>query len=242
MRLEAVLVIAGVGILIGMSKGGFGPVLGALATPLLSLVMPVSRAAATALPLLMIGDFFALRLYWRQWDLRHLRLLLPAAVVGVFVGAYLLKTLPESALRPILGTFTLLVVVYKLAGDRLFAHSYELRAWHGYLAGSASGFGSAVANAGGPPFTAYLLLQGLPPAVFMGTTTLFFITVNLIKLPSFWLAGLMDRVSLPVLLLTLPLVVLGLGLGRYFVKRVEPKTFDAWMLALLFMAGILLFI
>lgn len=242
MHIEEILAIASVGILIGMAKGGFGPVLGALATPLLSRVMPVSSAAALALPLLMIGDIFALPLYWRRWDIQQIRLVMPAAVIGVFVGAYFLSALPDSILRPTLGVFTLLLVAYKWAGERLTAKEYELHNWHGYLAGAASGFGSAVANAGGPPFTAYLLLQKLNPTVFMGTTTLFFITVNLIKLPSFWVAGLMGKTSLSLILLPIPLLLLGVWAGRFFVRRVNPKVFDRWMLVLLLVAGLLLFI
>lgn len=242
MRVEEILVIASVGILIGMAKGGFGPGLGALATPLLSRVMPVSSAAALALPLLMIGDAFALPLYWRRWDIRQIQLVMPAAVIGVFAGAYFLSALPDSVLRPTLGIFTLLLFAYRVLGERLTAKQYELHNWHGYLAGAASGFGSAVANAGGPPFTAYMLLQKLNPTIFMGTTTLFFITVNLIKLPSYWVAGVMGRTSLSLILLSIPLVLLGVWAGRIFVKRVDPKAFDRWMLGLLLVAGLLLFV
>ena len=174
MSIGTLVVIVAVGMLIGLAKGGFGPVLGALATPLLSLTMPVSKAVAMTLPLLMVGDLFALPLYWRQWDMRQIKLLLPAAVVGVLIGTYLLSALPDSWLRPILGGSTLALVIYKLAGERLTARHYAPQDWHGAAAGAASGFGSAVANAGGPPFTAYLMLQNLTPAAFMGTTTLFF--------------------------------------------------------------------
>jgi uncharacterized membrane protein YfcA len=242
MSVETLVVITAVGMLIGLAKGGFGPVLGALATPVLSLTMPVSKAVAMTLPLLMVGDLFALPLYWRQWDMRQIKLLLPAAVVGVLIGTYLLSALPDSWLRPILGGSTLLLVIYKLAAGRLTARHYTPQDWHGAAAGAASGFGSAVANAGGPPFTAYLMLQNLSPAAFMGTTTLFFITVNAIKFPSFWLSGLMNRLSLPLLLVALPVLLIGTGAGRYFVKRVDPKTFDTWMLGLLVAASVLLFI
>ncbi|HEX2905664.1 MAG TPA: sulfite exporter TauE/SafE family protein [Phototrophicaceae bacterium] len=242
MSIEVTVVIAGVGLLIGMAKGGFGPVLGALATPILSQVMPVSQAVATALPLLMIGDVFALRLYWNQWNFRQLQLLIPSAVLGVFLGAYLLTTLPDTLLRPTLGLFSLLIVAYKLVSDRLSVQSYRPHNWHGYVAGGASGFGSAVANAGGPPFTAYMLLQKLDPAIFMGTTTLFFITVNLIKLPSFWLAGLMDDTPILTILVMLPVVFVGSAVGRHFVKSVNPKMFETVMMVLLILASTLLFI
>lgn len=242
MGIDEIIVIACAGLLIGMSKGGFGPVLAALATPMLSQVMPVSQAVATALPLLLLGDVFALRAYWRHWDSRLIRLLVPAAVIGVFAGAYLLTALPDDLLRPLLGALTLLMVVYKLVRTRLAVGQYESHNWHGYLAGAASGFGSAVANAGGPPFTAYLLLQQVSPMVFMGTTTLFFITINLIKLPSLWLAGLLDDVPLVTVLLMLPVVWLGIWAGRRFVKWVDPRSFDILMLVLLVLVSVMLFL
>jgi uncharacterized membrane protein YfcA len=76
----------------------------------------------------------------------------------------------------------------------------------------------------------------------MGTTTLFFITVNLIKLPGYWLTGLMKNTSPLAVILTLPLVLFGVWSGRHFVKRVNPRTFEALMLALLVAASALLFL
>ncbi|MBI5959939.1 MAG: sulfite exporter TauE/SafE family protein [Chloroflexi bacterium] len=242
MEIEVILIIATVGLLIGLAKGGFGPVAGALATPLLSQVMPVPQAVATALPLLMIGDVFALGTYWRRWDIHHIRLLVPAAVIGVFAGAYLLTTLPDHILRPALGLFTLTIVIYKIVSVRLTAANYHLHNWHGYLAGVTSGFSSAVANAGGPPFTAYMLLQNVSPTVFIGTTTLFFSVTNLIKLPSFIVAGLMDDTPLLVVLAVIPLVLTGVWLGKRFIKWVDPKVFENVMLVLLVVACLLLFV
>ncbi len=242
MRIESVLMIATVSVVIGLAKGGLGPVMGALATPLLSQVMPVSQAVATALPLLMLGDVFALRAYWGDWDMRTIRLLIPAAVLGILAGTYLLAELPDSVLRPALGTFSLLIAAYKLASDRLTTVAYQPRGWHSYLAGATSGFGSAVANAGGPPFTAYMLLQSMSPRTFIGTTTLFFALVNLIKLPGFVVTGLMDDAPLGIVLAVLPLLFGGVWLGRRFINWVDPQDFERVMIALLVAASVLLFV
>ncbi len=61
------VIIAGLGFLIGLSKAGFGG-LGTLLTPLLSLVLPVNLAVGVLLPMLMVGDAFALYTYWRESD------------------------------------------------------------------------------------------------------------------------------------------------------------------------------
>ncbi len=52
------VVIAVLGFMIGVAKGGFNA-LGALLTPILSLVLPVSLAVGALLPMLIVGDAFA---------------------------------------------------------------------------------------------------------------------------------------------------------------------------------------
>ena len=47
------LVIAILGFMIGLAKGGFGG-LGALLTPILALVLPVASAVGVLLPMLMV--------------------------------------------------------------------------------------------------------------------------------------------------------------------------------------------
>lgn len=229
------LIIALVSLLIGMSKGGLGAVIVGLVTPLLSQLMPVPKAVATALPLLIFADAFALWVYWKDWDMRHIRLLLPLALVGIIAGMFVLISAPEQVLRPLLAVFTLSAVVYRLLSRRLIALRYHHRNWHGYLAGLTSGFGSAVANVGAPPFTAYMLLQEMSPRVFIGTTTLFFAIINLSKLPWSVQLGLVD---FPRVMWALPLVPVGVWLGRRFVDWVNPRVFEWFMIITLIIASI----
>src|ERR1700690_2248230 len=97
MEFYVVLII--VAVLVGLSKGGMGAVLGVLVTPLLNVVMPPVAAISLALPLLMIGDIFALRTYWKTWNMHYVRLLLPMAIIGIVIGTILLKTLDSTTLR-----------------------------------------------------------------------------------------------------------------------------------------------
>ncbi len=226
-------------LLIGLSKGGLGgPIPVALTTPLLSAVMPVSQAVNLVLPLLIFADVFALWAYWRDWDMYYIRLMLPAAVLGVALGLLLLTTLPDLWLRRLLGLFTLVVIVYKIGSSRIARLHYQPRGWHGQLAGGASGFASALANTGAPPFTAYMLLQGVSPTVFIGTTTLFFAIVNLLKLPAVAAAGLLNFPLLLSAAWAIPLIPLSVWVGRQFINRVNPQLFESLMLALLLIASL----
>ncbi|MBN2302902.1 MAG: sulfite exporter TauE/SafE family protein [Anaerolineae bacterium] len=234
----AVIIITAA-LIVGLAKGGFGA-LGTLLTPLMSLIMPVQDAVGVILPLLMVGDWFALHAYRGTWDMSHVRRLLPTAVIGVIAGMLLLTNLPDTALRRILGIFTLIIIVYKLASDSLQNVEYTPRAWHGALAGSAAGFSSALANAGGPPMQSYLLLQRLSPTVYVGTNAVFFASVNMMKLPAFLAADVIDPDRLVGILWVIPLIPVGVWIGRRLIDRIPPKLFEWVVMVSLLWAAVML--
>ncbi len=238
MEYYVIIIIAAA--LVGLSKGGLGAMLGVLVTPMLSMVMPVQDAISLALPLLIFGDVFALYFYWKTWDMHYIRLMLPAAIPGIIVGTFLLARLDNITLRHILGIFTLIFVIYRVLSNRLSQLKYHPRDWHGYLGGAASGLGSALANNGGPPFTAYLLLQELSPEAFVGTATLFFAVVNLIKLPGLISAGLMDFSKLLGVIWVLPAIPICVFIGRIVIGRINKVAFEWFMLAVLTLASYML--
>jgi uncharacterized membrane protein YfcA len=240
------LIVLIASLMIGLSKGGLGgPVPVALLTPLLSFIMPASQAVGLVLPLLIFADMFALYIYWKQWDARQVRLMLPMGVLGVILGGILLLALAENnqndLLRRLIGAFTLFFVIYKLSSGWLAALEYHPRGWHGYVAGWASGFGSALANMGAPPFTAYMLLQKTTPLTFVGTTTLFFAIINLLKLPITLMSSkVLNLHLLASILWAVPFIPVGVWLGRRFVDRVNAKAFENMMLILLGAMGLFL--
>lgn len=240
MDLRIVIVLIIVGFLIGLSKGGLGAVLGVLAAPLLVLIMPPAAAISLSLPLLMFGDVFALHSYWNTWDMGYIRLLLPTAILGIVVGTYLLATLDSITLRHIIGAFTLLFVGYRVVDNRLRTLRYQSRTWHGYLTGVVSGIGSALANAGAVPFTAYMLLQDVSPRVFVGTTTLYFALLNLLKVPGYILTGLFDLETLIRSFWALPFIPVGVYVARWIVNRIDKATFERIILAVLTIASAVL--
>src|SRR5688500_17651207 len=103
--LTVVVVLALLGLLLGLAKGGLQG-LGPLLTPMLSLVVPPQLAVGVLLPMLMVGDAFAVYIYRGAWDWSLVRRLLPGAVVGALAGTFLLTSLPGNALRIGLALFT----------------------------------------------------------------------------------------------------------------------------------------
>ena len=95
-------------LLMGLSKSGFLIGFGALATPLLALMVPVPQAAAIMLPLLLVMDGVGLQQLWRDRDRVLLKLLMPAGLLGVVVGSLLFGVLSAKAVAGIVGAITLL--------------------------------------------------------------------------------------------------------------------------------------
>ena len=242
MATESIIIFALVGILIGFSKGGLGgPVPVALTVPMLTLIIDPQVAVALILPLLIFADVFALYIYWKQWDQRYIKLMMLPGLVGVVVGALVLKEIDALTLKRIIGGLTLVALAFKIASDRLSLLTYQPRKWHGYFAGWASGFGSTLANVGAPPFTAYLLLQPkMTPRSFVGATTLFFAVMNLTKLPSFILIDIFDLdllLRIAWVFLLIPPAVL---VARYLIEHINRQAFEWLMMIPLFVLSVYL--
>ena len=110
----SVTVIAIAIFLYGVSKTAM-PVVGVLAGPLLAAVLTPTVASAFALPLLLVGDLYALALYRSNVDWRLILRLIPGVLAGLLVTAFLFSVLTATALSRILGALILVSVILEIA-------------------------------------------------------------------------------------------------------------------------------
>lgn len=229
-------------LLIGISKAGFGSGAGLVATPLLALTIPVTDAAALLLPLLIIADMFSIYYHWGNFDRRLIRLMLPAATIGIVIGAVFFGTFSrnERILQLGIGLLAVLFVVFELFRTQIFDRLQEKRPSPitGILFSTLSGFTSTLAHAGGPPVTIYLLPQRLPRQVFVGTLVVYFTAVNLIKLIPYSYLGLLRLGNLTTILILSPLAYVGVRIGVYLNGRFTDKWFNRLIYAILLLTGL----
>jgi uncharacterized protein len=211
-------------LLMGISKSGFGAGFGALATPLLAVVIPVPQAAAIMLPVLTVMDAFGVAALVRHCDRALLKLLLPAGLLGTAIGTASFGLFPVDTVSGIVGGVTLLFLAIRLVFPPK-ADAPPPPRWLGFVLGTASGFTSFVAHAGGPPIGFYVLPLRLTPVVTTATLAVFFAALNLSKwIPYAWL-GLFDSRNLLTSLVLMPLAPVGVWIGVRIVKRISPKLF-----------------
>jgi uncharacterized protein len=226
-------------LLTSLSKGGFGLGLGVVSVPLMALCVPVPQVVTILLPILCLTDLVALWQYRGEWSWPLLRVALPAAFVGIGLGALAIHHLGEAWLRLAVGLISVDFVRRRLwrarrAEPEAGAHP---RPAASLFWGATSGFASFMANAGEPALTMYLLPFKLSNRCFAGTTAAFFAAVNLTKLMSFSMLGLFTRTTLVTSLLLTPIAVLGTYAGIRLNRRLNATLFHHLSCAILLVIG-----
>ena len=106
--------------------------------------------------------------------------------------------------------------------------------------GILAGFTTLVANAAGPLMSIYLIAMRLPKMEYVGTAAVFFMLLNLFKVPFMADLGLITFASFTFNLYLLPAVLAGALIGRWLLRRIDQGLFENLVLALSAIAGILL--
>ncbi len=224
-------------VMLGLAKGGFSGV-GTAATPLLALYLPPLEAAALLLPILLSQDAISIYAFRREWDVWNLKMLLPGAALGMAAGWLFAAYVSDDAIRILVGGIAIAFVLSAFMRKQYKARSAT--AAGGLFWGAICGFTSFASQGGGPPYQVYVLPQQLPKMVFVGTTTIFFAAVNLMKVVPYFMLGQFSAKNLLTSVVLLPLAAAANGAGIWMVRRVPTMIFYRISYVLLFLIGVLL--
>lgn len=220
--------------MVGFLKTSLGGGIGLALTPTLSLVLPAPMVLALIAPLMLLADPITLRYYWRRWDGRQLRVLVPTTLAGIVVGTWALALMSEPSLRRVIGTGALVFAVAQLITTGRKRPLVAAVSWRvGAAVGLVTGVASSVAHSGGLVLGLYLVAARLPPAAIVGTGSALVAISDVLKLAGYWHIGFLGGPILLAAVLAAPLLVLGAWLG-YRVNRVLPRR--AFELALIAIA------
>lgn len=214
------------GFLVGFSKTGISGFT-MLIIPIIATVFGGKESTGILLPMLLVGDFFAVYYYKRHAEWSKIKKLLPWALVGIILGVVIGNYINDKQFKSIIAVSILIclfILIYmEKKGDDL---KLPKGAWFYIVTGVASGFTSMIGNAAGPIFTIYLLANGFKKNHFMGTNSWFFLLINLTKLPFqifFWHNITMKTTVLAAGMI--PAVTIGAFLGIAVIKRLNEKPF-----------------
>ncbi len=152
------------------------------------------------------------------------------------VGTLLFRVLDAHLVAGIVGVFTLLFLAQRLVFPPR-PDSPPWPRWVGALLTTTAGFTSFVAHAGGPPFQIVIPMR-LSPVQFTATMAAFFFCVNLSKwIPYAWL-GLLDARNMATSLALLPFAPIGVLVGAWLTRRIQPTLFYQLVYAGMLLTGL----
>ncbi|MGH1416389.1 MAG: sulfite exporter TauE/SafE family protein [Pelagimonas sp.] len=212
--------------LMGLSKGGV-PMIAMLSVPLMSLFMDPAQAAGLLLPIYIVADFYAIYLFRKAFSVRNLKILLPASILGILLGFGSVSYVPGDVVKLLVALIGLFYLMKSLWGrfskQDIPAKPADIP--RGLFWGTLTGLTSYISHAGGPPYQTYVLPQRLDKMVYLGTTTILFTAINLMKVPPFILAGQITWDSAIQALWLAPCALAGAASGATVSRLLSEKLF-----------------
>lgn len=224
--------------LLGIAKGGIKG-LGAIISIITALVFGSRASTGIIMPLLIIGDTFAVIYYNRHARWHYLWKLMPWVVIGVLIGVWFGKDLPEEQFKIGMGIIILASAGFMLLSEyKRFFHIPDNRFFAAVM-GSLAGFTTMVGNLAGPFSELYFLAIRVPKEIFIGTAAWLFFITNMIKLPfHIWSWKTINTHSIFVDIILLPALLLGLWVGIHIVMRINQRQFRVGIMVLTFIGAI----
>ncbi len=198
---------------------GFGEAL--IAVPLLALSMPVQTAAPLAVLVSITVAVVVVIQDWRQVHFRSAGWLVLSTLFGIPLGLLLLKTVPESVVKSILGAFIIAFALYSLTGRKPELHNDRLAPLFGFTAGILGG----AYGMNGPPLVVYGVLRRWQPAQFRATLQGYFLIASMVGMAGYAATGLWTRTVSHYFLLSLPLALIAIFLGHAIHRRLSSSRF-----------------
>lgn len=229
-------------LLVGVAKTGVAG-LGILPVAIYAQLVPAKQASGLLLPLLIVGDVIAVLSYRQHTQWRYLLRLFPWTAIGVVSGYFAMDRIDDRQARIMIGVIILVLVALHVLRKWWLSRRPALdeESKHPVLipvTGILAGFTTLIANAAGPLMAMYLLAMRLPKLEFVGTAAMFFLVLNVFKVPFMMNLGLINLGSISTNLVLIPAVVAGALLGRKVLSRLKQHWFENLALGLAAAAGL----
>ena len=212
-------------IIFGIAKSGLGGSIALIAVPLMTVVMPLNQALAIILPILILSDFTAVYKFRKEFDLATLKLLVPFAAAGMFIGSLTFSYFSEELLKFIVGLMGFLFSLHYFLFKKNKLTPTKKSFFKGGVCSTVAGFTSFCVHAGGTPTSIYLLPLRMKKEIYIGTRVIFFTFVNMIKLPFYVNLSMITLESFKQSMILFPLSVVGILIGYQILKYVEENLF-----------------
>jgi uncharacterized membrane protein YfcA len=204
------------------STFGFGESL--IAVPLFILLIPIE----IAVPLSVLISIFIAAIVVvqdrKQIHFRSAKWLILFAILGVPIGLLLLVYGNGNTIKAILGILIILYSVYSLLSKNNFKLRTDNKTWL-FICGFLSGILGGAYGLNGPPLVIYGNLRSWTAKNFRATLQAYFLPASMIGMLGYWYQGLWNSTVTHYFLISIPVIVPAIFLGRYLNHQLKEGTF-----------------
>lgn len=233
-QLLAALAVVGVAYVV-RGIAGFGS--GLIATPLLLLMLPLKLVV----PLVVILDYAASAVQGirdrRAIEWREIVRVLPTAVIGVVVAFWLFRVVDPQWLVKALAVLLIGIAINQLRSD---GNGRRVSSLWALPAGAFGGLVGTLFGTGGPFYVAYLHGRQLDKVAFRATFSTIFLLDGVNRIVSYTLSGFLDERFFQILIWLVPMMALGIFIGRRLHADISQTTFRRGISVLLIFSGTIL--
>lgn len=211
---------------------GFGSAL--VSMPILAQVLGVGTAAPTFALIVTVIEIFVIARHRQSFQFSGVWRLMLAAMIGIPLGIVSAEVIPEQVMLFLLGCIVLAYAIYALITPRIPRLSNKSWAFgFGFFAGILTG----AYNTGGPPYVMYGTSQGWEVTEFKANIQSLFLVGSTTVIIAHFANGNITSDVLRYAFLGLPSVAIGLLVGFYLERFVNPAAFRKLVLILLLFLG-----
>lgn len=214
---------------------GFGSAL--IAMPLLGALLGIQTATAIVGVVSLVSSLIIVIVDRRHIDLRKSWRLTAASFLGVPIGLFLLKSVPEGLILKGLGTVLIAYSLFSLFSASLNMQSRRELGWLAWPLGFASGVLGGAYNTNGPPLVVFGVLNRWPPQQFRATLQSVFFTSGIAIVLGQIAAGLWTMQTLTLAAFALPALPIAILLGRWLNARIPQALFTKLLHVFLIVLG-----
>lgn len=225
---------------LGLSKSGIKGISTIIVT-IMAIVFGGKSSTGILMPLLIVGDIFAIIYYKRHVQWRFIFKLFPYIVIGILLGVWFGKDIPETVFKQFIAGIIILSVIMMIWWDRRKSKEVPNNIWFAGFMGLGAGFTTMIGNLAGAFSNIFFLAMRLPKNEFIGTAAWLFFFVNLFKLPfHLFVWRTINTETLLINLYLLPAILIGLLVGIQFIKRINNDFFRKMILILTMIGAIII--
>ncbi|AUH32643.1 sulfite exporter TauE/SafE family protein [Paracoccus tegillarcae] len=222
----------------GILKGAIGAGTPVIVIPLMSIYFDVPYAVSVfVLPALLSN-------IWQGWQYRHalldrgfvIRLAIGAAI-GALIGSILLASLPSDFLSITVGVLALCYIGFRLAKPD-WQLDYGLASRIVLPVGVMAGILQGAAGISAPVSMTFLHALKLSRPQFIATISVLFSSMAMVQLPTLTSLGVLDGQRFLISMAACIPLFLGMPVGAWLVRHVQPKVFDRLIMILLFVIAV----